>query len=81
MARTLARAVEYAKTRVVFDRPIGQNQSIQHPLAENWMELEAAYLMASKAAWLYDHGEACGAESTPPNTWAARPALKRAPRR
>ncbi len=59
----LARAVEYAKTRVVFDRPIGQNQSIQHPLAENLMELEAAYLMASKAAWLYDHGEACGAES------------------
>lgn len=59
----LRRAVSYAKERVVFDRPIGQNQSIQHPLARNWMELEAAELMISKAAWLYDRGENCGAEA------------------
>jgi len=58
----LDRAVRYARDRVVFDRPIGQNQSIQHPLAECWMELEAAYLMAMKGAALYDAGEACGAE-------------------
>ncbi|MDX1376496.1 MAG: acyl-CoA dehydrogenase family protein [Burkholderiales bacterium] len=59
----LARAAAYAKERVVFDRPIGQNQAIQHPLARNWMELEAANLMVMKAAWLYDRGEACGAEA------------------
>ncbi|HZP92335.1 MAG TPA: acyl-CoA dehydrogenase family protein [Burkholderiales bacterium] len=59
----LARAVTYAKERVVFDRPIGQNQAIQHPLARCWMELEAASLMAYKAAALYDRGEPCGAES------------------
>ena len=59
----LGRAVEYAKTREVFDRPIGQNQSIQHPLAENWMELEGAYMMAAKAAWLYDNSQECGSES------------------
>jgi acyl-CoA dehydrogenase len=55
--------VAYAKERVVFDRPIGQNQAIQHPLAHCWMELEAANLMVFKAAALYDRGEACGAES------------------
>ena len=59
----LQKAVAYAKERVVFDRPIGQNQSIQHPLARNWMELEAAELMIRKAAWLYDRGENCGAEA------------------
>jgi len=59
----LRRAVTYAKERVVFDRPIGQNQAIQHPLARCWMELEAANLMAFKAASLYDRGEPCGAES------------------
>ena len=59
----LARAVAYAKERVVFDRPIGQNQAIQHPLARLWMELEAANLMVFKAAALYDNGESCGAES------------------
>ena len=56
----LRRASAYAKERVVFDRPIGQNQGIQHPLAECWCEIEAAYLMAMKAATLYDRGEACG---------------------
>jgi acyl-CoA dehydrogenase len=45
----------------VFNRPIGQNQSIQHPLAQNWMELEAANLMVMQAAWQYDHGMNCGA--------------------
>jgi acyl-CoA dehydrogenase len=59
----LHRAVDYAKERVVFDRPIGQNQAIQHPLARCWMELEAADLMVFKAAALYDRGEACGAEA------------------
>jgi acyl-CoA dehydrogenase len=59
----LARATAYAKERIVFDRPIGQNQAIQHPLAKNWMELEAANLMAMKAAWLYDAGQPCGAEA------------------
>jgi acyl-CoA dehydrogenase len=59
----LNRATRYAKERIVFDRPIGQNQSIQHPLAENWMELEAAWLMAMRAASLYDSGQACGIEA------------------
>jgi acyl-CoA dehydrogenase len=57
----LARATEYAKTRVVFDRPIGKNQAIQHPLAVNWVELEAAWLMVMSAAWQYDKGMPCGA--------------------
>ena len=57
----LARAARYARERVVFGRPIGQNQSIQHPLAESWAELEAANLMMMKAAWLYDTGQECGA--------------------
>jgi acyl-CoA dehydrogenase len=59
----VARAAKYAKERVVFDRPIGQNQAIQHPLAANWMALEAANLMAFKAASLYDAGKPCGAEA------------------
>lgn len=59
----LNRAAAYAKERIVFDRPIGQNQGIQHPLAANWMALEAANLMACKAAWLYDTGKPCGAEA------------------
>jgi acyl-CoA dehydrogenase len=48
---------------VVFHRPIGQNQSIQHPLARAWVELEAANLMMLKAATLYDKGIECGAEA------------------
>jgi acyl-CoA dehydrogenase len=59
----LRRAARYANERVVFDRPIGMNQGIQHPLAENWMNLEAAYTIAMKAAWLYDNGRPCGAEA------------------
>ena len=59
----LKRAANYARERIVFDRPIGTNQGIQHPLAERWMELEAADLMMLKAAWLYDQGMPCGAEA------------------
>jgi acyl-CoA dehydrogenase len=59
----VARAAKYAKERIVFDRPIGQNQAIQHPLAANWATLEAAGLMALKAATLYDAGKPCGAEA------------------
>jgi acyl-CoA dehydrogenase len=59
----LARASRYARERVVFGRPIGQNQGIQHPLAKCWAELEAANLMVMKAAWLYDQGQPCGAEA------------------
>ena len=57
----LSRAADYAKTRIVFNRPIGKNQAIQHPLAKNWMELEAAWLMTLSAAWQYDKGLPCGA--------------------
>src|SRR5690606_12081812 len=59
----LTRAARYARERVVFDRPIGQNQAIQHPLAERWMQLEAANLMVLKAAALYDQGKSCAAEA------------------
>ncbi|MCP4429894.1 MAG: acyl-CoA/acyl-ACP dehydrogenase, partial [Gammaproteobacteria bacterium] len=59
----LARASEYARQRVVFDRPIGQNQAIQHPLAINWMELESAWLMTMQAASLYDQEQPCGIEA------------------
>jgi acyl-CoA dehydrogenase len=57
----LRTASAYAKDRVVFDRPIGQNQAIQHPLARNWMQLEAAWLMTMNAAWRYDSGLDCAA--------------------
>jgi acyl-CoA dehydrogenase len=57
----LNRATSYAKERVVFNRPIGQNQGVQHPLAECWMELEAAWLMTMQAAWQYDRGMPSGA--------------------
>ena len=59
----LRKAVKYAKERVVFGRPIGANQGIQHPLAKCWAELEAANLMAFHAAALYDAGEPCGCEA------------------
>lgn len=59
----LRKAVQYAGDREVFGRQIGQNQAIQHPLARSWAELEAANLMAYRAAELYDKGEECGAES------------------
>ena len=59
----LKKAAAYAKERVVFGRPIGQNQGVAHPLAKAWAELEAANLMAFKAAALYDAGRECGAEA------------------
>lgn len=68
----LRRATQYAKERVVFDRPIGQNQGIQHPLAERWMYLESAWLMAMKAAELYDSGQPCGAEANAAKFLGAR---------
>src|SRR3546814_20451383 len=68
----LRRATQYAKERIVFDRPIGQHQGIQHPLAEKWMYLESAWLMVEKAARLYDSGLPCGAEATSAKYFAAR---------
>lgn len=59
----LKKAAAYATERIVFNRPIGKNQGIQHPLAQNWMELEAANLMMLKAATLYDSGKDCAAEA------------------
>ena len=59
----IRRAVTYAKERVVFDRPIGQNQAIAFPLAEAVARLDAAELVARKAAWLYDRGLPCGREA------------------
>ena len=54
-------AVRYARERVVFDRPIGQNQAIAHPLADSYSELAAAQLLWQNAAWAYDKGEQAGA--------------------
>ena len=68
----LRRATNYARERVVFDRPIGMNQGIQHPLAEKWMYLESAWLMVEKSARLYDSGLACGAEANAAKFLAAR---------
>jgi acyl-CoA dehydrogenase len=70
----LRRAANYARERVVFDRPIGMNQGIQHPLAERWMYLESAFLMCQKAARLYDSGLPCGAEANAAKFLSARAA-------
>ena len=59
----LQRASNYARERIVFDRPIGRNQGIQHPLAKCWMDLEAAELMVRRAAWRYDRGDSAGADA------------------
>ena len=59
----IERATNYAKERVVFDRPIGQNQGIQFPIAQAHIHIEAADLMRIKAAELYDRQQACGAEA------------------
>jgi acyl-CoA dehydrogenase len=72
----LGRAARYARERVVFGRPIGQNQAIQHPLARSWAELEAAWLMTMKAAALYDSGAACGLEANAAKYLAAEAAYK-----
>ncbi len=67
----LARAAAYARERIVFDRPIGKNQGIQHPLAKAWVELEAAELLVTKAAWLYDQGQPCGIAANAAKYFAA----------
>ncbi len=59
----LRRAARYANERIVFDRPIGKNQGIQHPLAERWVDLEAGTLLYQRGAWLYDSHQSCGAEA------------------
>jgi hypothetical protein len=56
-------ATKYANERIIFDRPIGKNQAVAHPLAECWMRLEAADKVAHHAAMLYDAEQSCGAES------------------
>lgn len=68
----LRRGAAYAQEREVFGRPIGQNQGIQHPLAESWMELAAAWLMVLRAAALYDAGKPCGAEANAAKFLGAR---------
>ena len=78
--RALDKAAAYARERVVFGRPIGQNQSIQHPLAESWMELAAADLMVWRAAALYDAGRPCGAEANAAKYLAAEAAFTAADR-
>src|SRR3990167_2326223 len=67
----LERAVQYAKERVVFDRPIGKNQAIAHPLALAMAQLDAAELMCLKAAWLFDTGRPCGREANAAKLLAA----------
>jgi acyl-CoA dehydrogenase len=69
------KACAYARERIVFDRPIAQNQGIQHPLARCWMELEAANLMAMNAAGLYDQGRDCGAQANAAKYLAAEAAF------
>ncbi len=59
----IERAATYANERVVFGRPIGQNQGVAHPLAKSWAELKAAEMLSYKAAGLFDAGEECGAEA------------------
>jgi acyl-CoA dehydrogenase len=61
--RAVELASRYARNRTVFGRAIGQNQAIQHPLADSWMALRAAWLACLQAAWAYDSGSACGAEA------------------
>ncbi|MGB7099541.1 MAG: acyl-CoA dehydrogenase family protein, partial [Xanthobacteraceae bacterium] len=72
----LRRATSYAKERVVFGRPIGQNQAIQHPLAECWMELEAAELTMLKAAWQYDQNLPCAPAANAAKYLAAEAGFK-----
>jgi len=67
----LDRAVQYAKERIVFDRPIGKNQAIAHPLAHAAAELDAAEMMCLKAGWLFDHGRQCGREANAAKLLAA----------
>ncbi len=59
----IERAAKYANERVVFGRPIGQNQGVQFPLADAYAHLKAAETLVYYAAWLYDNGKPCGAEA------------------
>jgi acyl-CoA dehydrogenase len=59
----LQKGIDYAKERVVFDRPIGQNQGVQFPLAHAYAELEAADMICRRAAALFDAGQECGADA------------------
>src|SRR3546814_16787697 len=59
----IQRAARYARERIVFGRPIGQNQGIAHPLAKCWAQLEAANLMVMKAATLFEQHAECGVEA------------------
>ena len=70
------RAAKYAGEHVVFDRPIGMNQGIQHPLAERWAYLESVYWLAMRAASLYDGGQACGAEANAAKLLGGRAAFE-----
>jgi len=72
----LAKATDYARERIVFGRPIGMNQGIQHPLARCWMELEAANLMMMKAASQYDLRMDCGVEANSAKYLAAEAAFR-----
>ena len=74
--QALARAARYAKERVVFDRPIGQNQGVAHPLARSWIELEAAWLMAMRAAWTFDRGLPAGAHANAAKYYAGEAAFR-----
>lgn len=71
----LRRASEYANDREVFGRKIGMNQSIQHPLAERWCQIEAAWLMTMKAATLYDSDQPCGSFANAAKFLAGRAAF------
>lgn len=73
---SLQTASDYAKERIVFDRPIGQNQGIQHPLSKCWIDLEAASLLYAKAAWLYDSGRPCGPEANAAKYFAGEAAFR-----
>ena len=66
------RVTQYVKERTVFGRPIGQNQGVQFPIADAYMEVEAANLMRYKACDLFDRGEACGAEANMAKYLAAK---------
>ncbi|MGI8706848.1 MAG: acyl-CoA dehydrogenase family protein [Actinomycetota bacterium] len=72
----LRMASQYAKDRVVFDHPIGSYQAVAHPLADSWARLQAAELMALKAADLYDRGLQCGAEANAAKYLAADSGFK-----
>ena len=73
---SLRLATDYAKSRIVFDRPIGMNQAIAHPLALAWMELQASELLALQAARLFDEGRDCGSEATAAKYLAADSAFR-----